>query len=121
MSIAAPSAFQRVTRLSLISQISIGLVLGVALALVAPAATQSVALLGDIFISALKAVAPILVFVLVAAAIANHKHGQPTHIRPVLILYLLGTFAAALLAVVVSTTVTMVLGAWLFQRLNRPR
>jgi serine/threonine transporter len=88
--------------MSLISQIAIGLVLGIALALIAPGATKSVALLGDLFIAALKAVAPILVFVLVAAAIANHKHGQPTHIRPVLILYLLGTLAAALLAVLVS-------------------
>jgi serine/threonine transporter len=89
-------------RMSLISQIAIGLVLGIALALVAPGATKSVALLGDLFIAGLKAVAPILVFVLVAAAIANHKKGQPTHIRPVLILYLLGTFAAALVAVVAS-------------------
>ncbi len=97
-----PTALQRLTRLSLISQIAIGLVLGIALALIAPGATQSVALLGDLFISALKAVAPVLVFVLVAAAIANHKQGQPTHIRPVLMLYLLGTFAAALVAVLAS-------------------
>ena len=99
---ATPTALQRVLRMSLISQIAIGLVLGVALALIAPGATKSVALLGDLFIAALKAVAPILVFVLVAAAIANHKHGQPTHIRPVLMLYLAGTFAAALVAVLAS-------------------
>jgi serine/threonine transporter len=102
MTTATPTAFQRLMRMSLISQIAIGLVLGIALALIAPGATKSVALLGDLFIAALKAVAPILVFVLVAAAIANHKHGQPTHIRPVLILYLLGTFAAALVAVLAS-------------------
>jgi len=102
MTTATPTALQRVLRMSLISQIAIGLVLGIALALIAPGATKSVALLGDLFIAALKAVAPILVFVLVAAAIANHKHGQPTHIRPVLILYLLGTFAAAVVAVVAS-------------------
>ena len=64
---ATPTALQRVLRMSLISQIAIGLVLGVALALIAPGATKSVALLGDLFIAALKAVAPILVFVLVAA------------------------------------------------------
>ena len=102
MTTATPTVLQRVLRMSLISQIAIGLVLGIALALIAPGATKSVALLGDLFIAALKAVAPILVFVLVAAAIANHKHGQPTHIRPVLILYLLGTFAAALVAVLAS-------------------
>ena len=102
MTTATPTALQRLMRMSLISQIAIGLVLGIALALIAPGATKSVALLGDLFIAALKAVAPILVFVLVAAAIANHKHGQPTHIRPVLMLYLLGTFAAALVAVLAS-------------------
>ncbi len=102
MTTTTPTALQRLMRLSLISQIAIGLVLGVALALIAPGTTKSVALLGDIFISALKAVAPVLVFVLVAAAIANHKQGQPTHIRPVLTLYLLGTFAAALVAVLAS-------------------
>ena len=54
------------------------------------------------FISALKAVAPILVFVLVAAAIAAHQKGQPTHIRGVLVLYVIGTLVAALVAVVAS-------------------
>lgn len=102
MTTATPTALQRVLRMSLISQIAIGLVLGVALALVAPGATPSVALLGELFIAALKAVAPVLVFVLVAAAIASHRKGQPTHIRPVLMLYLLGTFAAALVAVLAS-------------------
>ena len=102
MKTAAPTALQRLMRLSLIAQITIGLILGIALALFAPGATQSVALLGDLFIAALMAVAPVLVFVLVAAAIANHKHGQPTHMRPVLMLYLLGTLAAALVAVLAS-------------------
>ena len=102
MTTATPTALQRLMRMSLISQIAIGLVLGIALALIAPGATKSVALLGDLFIAVLKAVAPILVLVLVTAAIANHKHGQPTHMRPVLILYLLGTFAAALVAVLAS-------------------
>ncbi|MGH8360416.1 MAG: serine/threonine transporter SstT, partial [Pseudomonas sp.] len=45
----------------------------------------------------------ILVFVLVMASIASHKHGQETHIRPILFLYLLGTFAAAVVAVIAST------------------
>lgn len=109
----APTTLQRVMRLSLISQIAIGLVLGIALALVAPDATPSVAMLGDLFIAALKAVAPVLVFVLVAASIANHTHGQVTHIRPVLVLYLLGTLAAALVAVLASFAfpTTLVLNA----------
>lgn len=113
MSPTSSTALQRLMRLSLISQIAIGLVLGIALALVAPKATPSVVMLGDLFIAALKAVAPVLVFVLVAASIANHKRGQPTHIRPVLTLYLLGTLAAALVAVLASFAfpTTLVLNA----------
>ncbi len=91
-----------VFRTSLIAQIAIGMVCGIVLALLAPEAARAVALLGDVFISALKAVAPVLVFVLVAASIASHKRGQPTHIRPVLMLYLLGTLGAALVAVLAS-------------------
>lgn len=110
---AAPTILQRMMRLSLISQIAIGLVLGIALALFAPGATKSVAMLGDLFIAALKSVAPVLVLVLVAAAIANHEHGQPTHIRPVLMLYVIGTLGAALVAVVASFAfpTTLVLNA----------
>lgn len=89
-------------RTPLVGQIFVGLLLGVALALFAPDAARSVAVVGDIFISALKAVAPVLVFVLVAAAIASHQKGQPTHIRPILLLYLVSTFAAALVAVLAS-------------------
>lgn len=102
MNMARPSVLQRITRASLISQIAASLVLGILLAVFAPSAAASVALLGDVFVSALKAVAPVLVFVLVASAIASHRHGQPTHIRPVLILYLIGTLGAALVAVVAS-------------------
>ncbi|MCC4114050.1 serine/threonine transporter SstT [Aromatoleum toluclasticum] len=113
MTSASPTFFQRMTRMSLIAQIAIGLVLGIALAMVAPGATKSVALLGDIFIAALKSVAPVLVFVLVTAAIASHKHGQPTHIRPVLMLYVIGTLVAAVVAVVASFAfpTTLVLNA----------
>lgn len=113
MTTAAPTALQRLLRLSLISQISIGLVLGVALALIAPGATSSVALFGDLFIAALKSVAPVLVFVLVTAAIASHEHGQPTHVRPILMLYVIGTLAAALVAVIASFAfpTTLVLNA----------
>jgi len=89
-------------RTSLVLQILIGLVAGIALALVAPQAAASLAFVGKVFVSALKAVAPILVFILVMASIANHKHGQETHIRPILALYLWGTFGAAVVAVVGS-------------------
>ena len=100
---AAPSLFQRLMRLSLVTQIVIGLAAGILLALLSPSAALSTAFIGKVFVSALKAVAPILVFVLVMASIANHKHGQETHIRPILFLYLLGTFSAAVVAVIAST------------------
>ncbi|WP_442113515.1 serine/threonine transporter SstT [Pseudomonas sp. NUPR-001] len=89
-------------RTSLVLQIMIGLVAGIALALIAPDVALSLGFVGKVFVSALKAVAPILVFILVMASIANHKHGTETHIRPILVLYLLGTFAAAVVAVVAS-------------------
>ncbi len=60
------------------------------------------ALLGDVFVMALKSVAPVLVLVLVAASIASHKRGHDTRIRPVLLLYVLGTLGAALIGVAAS-------------------
>ena len=88
---------------SLVLQIAIGIVLGVALAFVSPSAAESVMLLGRLFVSALKAVAPVLVLVLVASAIANRKASHSSQMRPIVIMYLVGTVAAALLAVTVST------------------
>ena len=99
---AAPSLLHKLKNMSLVTQILIGLLAGIALALVLPDAARSTAFIGKVFVSALKAVAPILVFVLVMASIANHRHGQETHIRPILFLYLLGTFAAAVVAVIAS-------------------
>ncbi|UTA78923.1 serine/threonine transporter SstT [Halomonas sp. XH26] len=96
------TVFQPLFRLGLIPQILIGIVAGVFIALFTPDIAGNVALLGQLFIAALQAVAPILVFVLVTAAIAAHKKGQPTHIRPVLILYVVGTLIAALIAVAAS-------------------
>ncbi|PHN24851.1 serine/threonine transporter SstT [Pseudomonas sp. ICMP 460] len=100
---ATPSRFQRLTRVSLVTQIVIGLIAGILLALLLPEVARATEIMGAVFIGALKAVAPILVFVLVMASIANHKHGQHTHIKPILLLYLLGTFSAATVAVVAST------------------
>lgn len=86
----------------LVSQIVIGLFAGIVLALLWPQAAAASGLLGTIFISALKAVAPVLVLVLVAASIATHQQGQQTHLRPILALYLVGTVAAALVGVAAS-------------------
>jgi serine/threonine transporter len=102
MSSQASGLLQRFARGSLVKQILVGLVLGIVLALVSKPAAVATGLLGTLFVGALKAVAPVLVLTLVMASIANHQHGQKTNIRPILVLYLLGTFSAALTAVVVS-------------------
>ena len=102
MTDASPSLLHRLKRTSLVTQIVIGLIAGILLAWLVPSAALTAGFIGKVFVSALKAVAPILVFVLVMASIANHKHGQETHIRPILVLYLFGTFAAAVVAVVAS-------------------
>ncbi len=93
---------QRLARTSLVSQIVVGLLAGALLAALAPQAALSAGFVGTLFVAALKAVAPPLVFLLVASAIASHKRGQPTHIRPVLLLYLVSTMAAALVGVAAS-------------------
>lgn len=109
------SFITRFARGNLVLQILAGIVLGIALALISPDSAQSVGLLGSLFVGALKAVAPILVFILVAASIANQKKNQHTHMRPIVVLYLFGTLTAALTAVVLSflfpTTLTLVSGA----------
>ncbi|CST99731.1 serine/threonine transporter SstT [Shigella sonnei] len=98
----SPGLFRRLAHGSLVKQILVGLVLGILLAWISKPAAEAVGLLGTLFVGALKAVAPILVLMLVMASIANHQHGQKTNIRPILFLYLLGTFSAALAAVVFS-------------------
>lgn len=86
---------------SLVLRILCGLILGVILGLVAPQATP-VALLGDLFVGALKAVAPILVLFLVMTALSRHQEGQKTNMSRVIVLYLLGTFIDGCVAVVTS-------------------
>ncbi|HAP81993.1 MAG TPA: serine/threonine transporter SstT, partial [Enterobacteriaceae bacterium] len=97
-----PGLLRRLAAGSLVKQILVGLVLGILLALVSKDAAVATGLLGTLFVGALKAVAPVLVLTLVMASIANHKHGQKTNIRPILFLYLIGTFTAALTAVLFS-------------------
>ncbi|MGI9280782.1 MAG: serine/threonine transporter SstT [Endozoicomonas sp.] len=96
------SLFDRMASTSLVLRIIIGIVLGAGLAVVAPDTALSFSLLGSLFVGALKAVAPILVFVLVASSIANQKKGQHTNMKPVIGLYLIGTLAASLTAVIMS-------------------
>lgn len=95
---------------NLVKRIALGLVLGIIVALVNDSIQQSldfnlatsVGVLGQIFVKALRAVAPILIFFLVMAALANKKVGSKSNMKEIIVLYLLGTFLAAVAAVVAS-------------------
>ncbi|MEC5208866.1 Na+/serine symporter [Vogesella perlucida] len=110
-----PTLIHRIMNGSIVLQIVIGLLAGIAVASVAPDTAKSLTFLGSLFVKGLKAVAPVLVFVLVASAIANKKQGVQTNMRPVLTLYLLGTFLAAVTGVLASfafpTTLQLVAAA----------
>ena len=93
---------------SLVKRIAVGLVLGILVALITPILqptlgfnlAEKVGVLGQIFVRSLRAVAPLLIFVLVMAAIANKKVGSKTSMKSIIVLYLVGTFLAALVAVI---------------------
>ena len=86
---------------SLVWRIFGGLVIGTLLGLLAPG-LSAIGILGVIFVSALKAIAPVLVAVLVCASIAKARGGLGSRFRTVITLYLLTTFCAAIVAVVAS-------------------
>lgn len=95
--------FSAFTRLSLVTRIVIAIILGVLVALIVPQYTPYLTILGDLFIKALKSVAPILVFVLVLSSIANFKVGSSNaSIKPIMGMYAVGMFLAALSAVTAS-------------------
>jgi serine/threonine transporter len=102
-------------QISLVKQISIGLLIGIILAVAIPEVAKPVVILGSLFVGALKAIAPVLVLFLVMSAIAQHKTGQQTNMKSIISLYLIGTFLAGLIAVIVSfifpVTITLTKGA----------
>lgn len=93
---------------SLVKRIADGLVLGIVVALISAPLQETigfnlaekVGVLGTIFVKALRAVAPILIFFLVMAALANRKIGTKSNMKEIIVLYLLGTFLAAFVAVI---------------------
>lgn len=109
------SALKMWNQLSLVKQIIVGLIIGIALAVAVPEVAKPVVILGSLFVGALKGIAPVLVLFLVMSAIAQHKSGQQTNMKTILFLYLLGTFLAGLFAVIVSfifpVSLTLVKGA----------
>ena len=88
-------------RTSLIKRIIIGVILGFILGMTVPK-LSGIGILGDLFVGGLKAVAPLLVFVLVASALSQNEKGQKTNMSTIIGLYLVRTLAAALVAVVVN-------------------
>lgn len=91
-----------VKKVPLIEQIAIGLVIGIMLAVFVPSAVPFVSIFGDLFVSALKGVAPVLVFILVMNAMTQRKSDGDTNMKPIVTLYVLGTFAASLVGVTLS-------------------
>lgn len=87
---------------NLVLQIIVGIILGALVGFLFKDIAAPAAILGKLFVGALKAVAPILVFVLIATAIATKDKNSTANIRPIIILYIIGTFLAALIAVVAS-------------------
>lgn len=83
---------------SLVKRIIVGLVVGILLGVLCPPDIAIIELLGDLFVGFLKAVAPILVFFLVLSALANAKTGGA--MKNIVVLYILGTFLAAVVAVI---------------------
>ena len=94
--------FKAWNQISLVKQIIIGLLIGIVLAVALPAQLSGITVFGSLFVGALKAVAPVLVFFLVISAISQHKAGQKTNMKTIIGLYLLGTLLAALAAVIAS-------------------
>jgi len=97
------SVLNRILTGSLVLQILVGIVLAALLYIVSPTTAQKSMLLGNLFVQALKAVAPILVLLLVASALANRKASHTGQMRPIIVMYLVGTTLAAFLAVGMST------------------
>ncbi|MDY2824796.1 MAG: serine/threonine transporter SstT [Treponema sp.] len=92
---------KKIMSIPLVLRISLGLLIGVILGLVLPQATF-IAMLGKIFISALKGIAPILVLFLVISSLANAGKNLGARFKTVISLYLISTLIAAVVAVVAS-------------------
>ncbi|MBU3126335.1 serine/threonine transporter SstT [Clostridium tagluense] len=102
-------------KMSLVQRIIIGLFIGILLAVFIPQQAKPVIIFGSLFVGALKAIAPMLVFFLVMSAISQHRSGHQTNMKSIIVLYLLGTFLAGFVAVVASfifpVTLTLTTGA----------
>ena len=94
-------AFHVWKRVSLVKRIVIGVIFGALLGLLVPSMTF-IGLIGQMFVGGLKAIAPLLVFALVANALSQSRDGQKSNMKLVIFLYILATFSAAFVAVLSS-------------------
>lgn len=92
---------RRWNEVSLVKRILCGLLLGTVLGIIIPQASIII-LFGNLFVGALKAVAPLLVLFLVMSALCKHQAGKQTNMKRIIFLYLLGTFVAGFVAVLAS-------------------
>lgn len=88
--------------LSIVKRIILGLIVGIILALAIPEKGKFIIIFGSLFVGALKAIAPILVFFLVMSAISHHKSGHKSNMKSIVLLYILGTFMGGLVGVIIS-------------------
>lgn len=102
------SIIKSYVKVPLILRIAIGLVAGAILGFIVKD-LKFVMLLGNIFIGGLKALAPVLIFILIIASIAQSKHIEGKVIRDIIILYMLTTLIAAVIAVFVARTFPLTL------------
>lgn len=96
------SLIRTIRKIPLINQIAVGLVIGILLAVFLPGTVPVVSIFGDLFVKALKGVAPLLVFILVMNAMVQRKEGGDTQMKPIITLYVIGTFAASIVGVTLS-------------------
>jgi len=96
------STIRKLRKIPLINQIAVGLVIGILIAVFLPGAVPVVGIFGDLFVRALKGVAPLLVFILVMNAMVQRKEGGDTQMKPIITLYVIGTFAASIVGVTLS-------------------
>ena len=93
--------YEQWTSISLVKRIVVGLIIGAVLGLAAPQASGLV-ILGDVFVGALKGIAPLLVFFLIISSLCHAGKSHGGVIKTVIILYMFSTFLASLIAVFAS-------------------
>lgn len=102
------NAIKKWNSISLVLRIICGLIVGIILGLAVPQAT-GISILGDLFVGALRGIAPILVFFLIMSSLCNMQKGQKTNMGIIVVLYIVGNIVAAACAVVASRLFPVVL------------